>query len=66
MFFKPDHGEVGVQDWDVEEELGGGGGQRQEGEQELLLAERGDAGGGVAGDTPPDTQTWDKSLYYDQ
>ena len=56
--FSPDHDEVGVQDRDVEEEVGGGGGQRQEREQEFLLAERGDAGGGVTGDAPPDTQTW--------
>ena len=66
VHFNPDHCEVSVQDWDVEEKLGGGGGQRQEGEQELLLAERGDAGGGVARDAPPDTQTWQKSLNYDQ
>ena len=66
VYFIPDHGEVGVQDRDVEEEVGGGGGQREEGEQELLLAERGDAGGGVARDAPPDTQTWQKSLNDDQ
>ena len=37
--------------------MGRSGGQSQQGEQELLLAERRDAGGGVAGDTAPDTQT---------
>ena len=58
----PDHGEVGVQDRDVEEEVGGGGGEGEQGEQEFLLAERGDAGGGVARDATPNTKTWQRSV----
>ena len=30
-------GQVGVEHWEVEQEVGGGGGDGQEGEQELLL-----------------------------
>ena len=50
-------GEAGVEDGEVGEELRGGGGEGEEGEQELLLAEWWDTSGGVAGDTPPDTET---------